>query len=72
MIVIQFLKHSRPYNAGEIAGFEDDLAQRYIDQGIAEVFKPKTMESPEVKRAAKKPAKKTAAKKTAKKSPKKK
>ena len=63
MILIQFLKNSRPYNAGEIAGFDEEMAQKYIDLGAAEVYRPNKMESPEVKRAKKKPAKKKASKK---------
>lgn len=35
-IAVKFVKHWRGYNAGEVAGFDSDLAQRLQDGGVAE------------------------------------
>ncbi len=34
---VRFIKKQTPYNEGEVAGFPEDLANRYIELGIAEV-----------------------------------
>jgi len=36
-VALQFLKKQSPFNAGEIAGFPDAVAQRYIKAGIAKL-----------------------------------
>lgn len=35
-VVVKFVKHWRGYNAGEVAGFDPELAQRLQDGGVAE------------------------------------
>lgn len=44
MQILQFLKKQSPYNAGEIAGFDDTLAERLIKAGIAKLAPPKPKE----------------------------
>jgi hypothetical protein len=35
---VRFLSKVNPYNAGEVAGFRDDVANGYIKLGLAEPF----------------------------------
>ena len=35
MKVVRFLQKVAPYNPGEVAGFEDSLADRYIAESFA-------------------------------------
>ena len=44
MQILQFLKKQSPYNAGEIAGFDDTLAERFIKAGIARLASTKPKE----------------------------
>lgn len=37
---VQFQKHYAIYNAGEVAGFDEDKANLLISQGIAKSFPP--------------------------------
>lgn len=37
-VPVQFLRHHDRYNAGEVAGFEADVAHRLIQQGIAKPY----------------------------------
>jgi hypothetical protein len=37
MVRVQFLRKQTPYNAGEIAGFDDSVAQRLIKAGVAKL-----------------------------------
>lgn len=39
-MLIKFIKPSLPYNAGEVAGFKDADAQKYIKAGVAVEYKP--------------------------------
>lgn len=34
-VVVEFVRKSSPYNRGELAGFVPEVAQRYIEKGIA-------------------------------------
>jgi hypothetical protein len=36
MVIVKFLSHNAPYNAGEVAGFSSDVAQRLVAAGRAE------------------------------------
>ena len=63
MKIIQFSKNSSPYNAGDIAGFEDVVADRHLDNGVANLYVAPGDE-PEPKKATKKASKKKASKKT--------
>jgi hypothetical protein len=38
---VRFLQKQMSYNAGEIAGFADSVADGYVKAGIAEWYKPK-------------------------------
>jgi hypothetical protein len=64
---LYFIKPSRPYNPGEVAGFADEVAQRLIDLGAAVPLDQRGAEEAKIaaeeakkpaKRAAKRPAKK--------------
>lgn len=35
MITVKFLRGHSPYNAGEVAGFEDEMAEKLIREGAA-------------------------------------
>ncbi len=51
MIAVRFIKGMTPYQAGEIAGFSDEIAQAYIKAGVAEEYK-----APQPAKAINKPA----------------
>ena len=61
MRAVIFLKSAAPYNAGEIAGFDDAKVAQLVKSGVAEIYKqdkPKAKEdviasSPEARSAAK-------------------
>ena len=36
MKIIRFIQKQPPYMAGEVAGFDDDVADRYVAEGMAE------------------------------------
>lgn len=36
MKTIRFTEKQPPYMAGDVAGFEDDVADRYVAEGVAE------------------------------------
>jgi hypothetical protein len=38
---IRFLQKQSPYNAGEVAGFPHEVAQRYVDAKLAEFYDAK-------------------------------
>ncbi len=40
MKTIRFTEKQPPYMAGDVAGFEDDVADRYIAEGVAESVEP--------------------------------
>lgn len=58
-MLIKFIKPSLPYNAGEVAGFKDADAQKYIKAGVAVEYKPprsrmKDMKNPPVDKMVRK------------------
>lgn len=71
---VRFLRHCRPYNAGEVAFIDPAKANVLVHQGFAEMHEDKPVEEKKppakkavpAKKAAKKPAKR--AKKAAKRS----
>lgn len=42
-MVIRFLRGYPPYNAGEVAGFDDEVANDLIRKGTAELYKPEVL-----------------------------
>lgn len=40
MKAIRFLTKQSPYNGGEVAGFSDEVADRYVKAGVAEYLQP--------------------------------
>ena len=36
MIAVTFTRHHTPYNAGEIAGFPEDIAHAFVKNGVAD------------------------------------
>ena len=58
MVSVKFLKPCPPYNAGEVAGFNDDHANRFIELGSAELV---VKESPKVEAKTEPSAPKTKA-----------
>jgi hypothetical protein len=50
-VVVRFLNKSAPYNAGEVAGFAPEEAQKLVDGGLA-IFEP----DPPTKKAISEPA----------------
>ena len=56
MQIVQFLRHHGLYNAGEIAGFDPDIAQNLLNAGIAEAVKAKSPEAPAAPANKNKPA----------------
>ena len=38
LVAIRFLQKQSPYNAGEVAGFTPETAQRYVDAKLAEFY----------------------------------
>ena len=50
MKVIKFIRPNSPYNEGELAGFDDKCADRYVKAKVAvyvEQVKPETTKEPE-------------------------
>ncbi len=46
---VRFLLPNPPYQLGEVAGFEDEVAKRLVQSGKAEYYKPpkaKNLEAP--------------------------
>ena len=39
--VIAFVEHSTPYAKGDVAGFENEKAEKYIEDGVAVEYKAK-------------------------------
>ena len=50
---IRFVKAQSPYKKGDVAGFEDRLAEKYIKAGVAKAY-----DAPAVDKQVKSPAKK--------------
>lgn len=46
MKTVRFIKSHSIYNAGEVAGFPDGAAQRFIDAGVAVAWEAATSEMP--------------------------
>lgn len=46
MMVVKFVLGMSPYQAGEIAGFDEVYAQKLINRGIAEEYKTKIVDAP--------------------------
>lgn len=42
-MVVKFLRGYPPYNAGEVAGFEDGVANDLIRKGVADLYKPEVL-----------------------------
>lgn len=38
-IILKFIRNSQPYVKGDVAGFDKDIADRYIELGIAKIKK---------------------------------
>lgn len=66
MRVVRFVKGNAPYNAGEVAGFDEDIAARLIEAGVAVPYEEDApdqvqaaaVEGPPAHRAMKAPKKK--------------
>ena len=48
LVPVRFKWGRPPYQAGEVAGFPPEVAQRYIDSGLAEAYKPTKEEKKKV------------------------
>lgn len=46
---VRFVAKHSPYNAGDVATFEDDFAQALVTGGVAESTKPEPEPEPEPK-----------------------
>lgn len=47
MATVKFIKHNTPYSAGDIAKFEDDIANKFVKSGIAKHVEEAVDESTE-------------------------
>lgn len=50
-VAVQFLRHCDLYNGGEIAGFDEEQAQKYVDIGAAKYLVESVEHAPVVKAA---------------------
>ena len=48
-VAVRFLRRCGLYNGGEIAGFDDEQARKYVDCGAADYFVEAVDQSPVVK-----------------------
>lgn len=58
LVAVKFIKARLPYKKGDVAGFEKDLADKYIAKGFAEPLAKKSVDAPKVDKAIKSPKKK--------------
>jgi len=54
-VIVKFVKNYAPYLEGEIAGFEEEVAKKLIDGGVAVVYKVKAVDHPEKDKMAHEP-----------------
>lgn len=49
-VVIEFLRYADVYHPGDIAGFDEDIAKVYIENGTARIYEPESKGTPKRKK----------------------